>query len=421
MIKFKSAKVERWVVLMTVSLVGGIITKLPYLKDTYYSTLEVVTGTTKAQLGMLLTMYGLMNFVCYFPGGMLADKISPKKLIVFSCFGTGLVGFWYATLPGYVSLLLIHTLFGITTVFTFWASMVKITNNMGRADEQGKLFGFLEGGRGLVGTVVALGSVYVFSRFADEAGGLSGAIVFYSVMMMIAGVLVILFVRDPKIQGDNAEDVSTVSWSDFKKVIKIPRVWLCGFIVACNYGAVMLFGYLTPYFTEVYSMDNSSVALLGVFRAYALMLIGSLIGGLLADKLKSVIRFMEYGFIGMTVFSFLYLLIPVNRNLLWIVVVNFILHGLFLLAVKALYFAPIDEIHISKKLTGTASGIISIVGYSPEIYGYTAAGSILDKNPGIAGYRILFILTGVLSVIGLILVIILRIKNQKYVKQSNAC
>lgn len=93
MIKFKSAKVERWVVLMTVSLVGGIITKLPYLKDTYYSTLEVVTGTTKAQLGMLLTMYGLMNFVCYFPGGMLADKISPKKLIVFSCFGTGLVGF----------------------------------------------------------------------------------------------------------------------------------------------------------------------------------------------------------------------------------------------------------------------------------------------------------------------------------------
>ena len=74
MIKFKSAKVERWVVLMTVSLVGGIITKLPYLKDTYYSTLEVVTGTTKAQLGMLLTMYGLMNFVCYFPGGMLADK-----------------------------------------------------------------------------------------------------------------------------------------------------------------------------------------------------------------------------------------------------------------------------------------------------------------------------------------------------------
>lgn len=40
--------------------------------------------------------------------------------------------------------MVIHGLFGITTVFTFWASMVKITNNLGRGDEQGKLFGFLK-------------------------------------------------------------------------------------------------------------------------------------------------------------------------------------------------------------------------------------------------------------------------------------
>ncbi|WP_334136627.1 MFS transporter [Muricomes intestini] len=231
---------------------------------------------------------------------------------------------------------------------------------------------------------------------------------------MIAGVLVILFVHDPKLETDDSEESSSVSWKDFKTVIKIPRVWLCGLIVACNYGAVMLFGYLTPYFTEIYSMSSSATALLGVFRSYALMLIGSLIGGLMADKMKSVIRFMQYGFIGMTVFSFLYLLIPVNRSMLWVVVGNFILHGLFLLAVKALYFAPIDEIHISKKLAGTASGIISIVGYSPEIYGYTAAGTILDKNPGITGYNILFILTGILSIVGLILVIILRRNNNKY-------
>ncbi len=344
----------------------------------------------------------------------MADKVSPKKLIIISCFGTGIVGLWYSTLPGYSSLLLIHCLFGITTVFTFWASMVKITNNLGDENEQGKLFGFLEGGRGLVGTLVALGSVYVFAKFASDIKGLSGAIVFYSVMLMIAGVLVILFVHDPKLETDDSEESSSVSWKDFKTVIKIPRVWLCGLIVACNYGAVMLFGYLTPYFTEIYSMSSSATALLGVFRSYALMLIGSLIGGLMADKMKSVIRFMQYGFIGMTVFSFLYLLIPVNRSMLWVVVGNFILHGLFLLAVKALYFAPIDEIHISKKLAGTASGIISIVGYSPEIYGYTAAGTILDKNPGITGYNILFILTGILSIVGLILVIILRRNNNKY-------
>lgn len=86
MIHFKSKALQRWVVLIVVSLVGGMITKLPYLKDIYFSTLQAATGTTKTQLGLLLTMYGLMNFICYFPGGMLADKISPKKLIVFFLF-----------------------------------------------------------------------------------------------------------------------------------------------------------------------------------------------------------------------------------------------------------------------------------------------------------------------------------------------
>lgn len=418
MIKFKSEKIQKWIVLFCVSLVGGIITKLPYLKDTYFSTLEISTGSTKAQLGLLLTMYGIINFICYFPGGMLADKISPKKLIIFSCFGTGIVGLWYSTLPGFSSLMIIHGLFGITTVFTFWASMVKITNNLGRGDEQGKLFGFLEGGRGLVGTLVALGSVWVFSRFADETMGLTGAIRFYSIMMMVAGVLVILFVQDPKgtIEADGTvvKDSSKITWVDFKKVVKIPRVWLVGAIVACNYSAVILFGYLTPYFTEIYGMDSSSVALLGVFRAYALMLIGSLLGGFMADKMKSVIRFMQYGFIGMSIFSFVYLLIPTNRSLLWIVVVNFILQGLSLLAVKALYFAPIDELCISKSLAGTASGIISVVGYAPEIFLYTVAGNILDNNAGIAGYRILFVTTGVISLLGLVLVIVLKVQNYKY-------
>lgn len=424
MVKFKSEKIQKWVVLFCVSLVGGIITKLPYLKDTYYSTLEAATGSTKAQLGLLLTMYGIINFICYFPGGMLADKISPKKLIIFSCFGTGAVGLWYSMLPGFGSLMIIHGLFGITTVFTFWASMVKITNNLGRGDEQGKLFGFLEGGRGLVGTLVALSSVWVFSRFADEAMGLTGAIRFYSIMMMAAGVMVILFVQDPKgaveADGTAVKDSSKITWADFKKVVKIPRVWLVGAIVACNYSAVILFGYLTPYFTEIYEMDSSSVALLSVFRAYALMLIGSLLGGFMADKMKSVIKYMQYGFVGMSVFSFLYLMIPTNRALLWIVVVNFILQGLSLLSVKALYFAPIDELRISKSLAGTASGIISVVGYAPEIYLYTIAGNILDKNPGIGGYRLLFIATGAVSVLGLILVIILKTQNIKYLaKHAN--
>ena len=101
--------------------------------------------------------------------------------------------------------------------------------------------------------------------------------------------------------------------------------------------------------TEVYSMSSSSAALLGVFRAYVMMMVGSLFGGLMASKMKSVIRFMHYGFIGMTIFSFSYLLIPVNRGMLPIVVVNFVLQGLFPVSYTHLQssFFPSKNSHIS--------------------------------------------------------------------------
>lgn len=80
------------------------------------------------------------------------------------------------------------------------------------------------------------------------------------------------------------------------------------------------------------------------------MFAASLLAGAIADKLKSVIRFWCYGYVGMAIFSFGYLLIPKNHSLVWVVVINFVLHGMFLLAVKALYFAPIDEMYIGKSL-----------------------------------------------------------------------
>ena len=72
-----------------------------------------------------MSAYGIVNFICYFPGGILADKFSCKKLIIFSCFGTAAAGLWYWTMPGFVGLVIIHGIFAIT-VFTFLGSDGKI-------------------------------------------------------------------------------------------------------------------------------------------------------------------------------------------------------------------------------------------------------------------------------------------------------
>jgi MFS family permease len=303
--------------------------------------------------------------------------------------------------------------------------MVKTINNLGSADEQGKLFGSLEGLRGLIGTIVAFASVAVFSHFADEVGGLQGSIIFYSVALVVAGILAWIFISEPKASEKEAKIVEIVvkekpSMKDFIAVAKVSRVWLCGVLVIANYSALIFHGYVTPYLSAAFGVSSAVAATLSVVRTYVMMCIGAFAAGIFADKVGSRIKFMKYGFIGMTIFSIGYLLIPANRNALPIIVINFVIYGLCLYSVKGLYFSTIDEVLIPKKLAGTASGIISLVGYAPEIFLYTLSGNIVDKGEGLSGYRTCFTLMIILAAIGFACAILLQHLNKQAIAKHNA-
>lgn len=385
--KTQNAAWRKWLTLFIVAAAGGLMTKLPYLRETYMDPLQTATGATKGQLGLIMSAYGIMNFVFYFPGGILADKFSAKKLIALSCFGTGLIGFWYWTMPGFTGLVIIHALFAVTTVFTFWAAMVKSINNLGGPEEQGRLFGFLEGGRGLIGTLAAFGSVAAFALAPDDVGGMKNAILFYSIALMVCGVLVMIFLADNKPVKAEIKAENPLNMKDFLQVARIPRVWLCGILCVCNYSALIFHGYITGYLSEAFDISSTVVANLSVIRTYFMMMVGSLAAGILADKLGSRIKFMQYAYVGMAVFASLYVLIP-------------------------------------KRLAGTASGVISLLTYAPEMFLYTVSGNMVDKYAGtdtpLAGYIHCFIWMAVLSVIGFVAAIALRRMNAQAIARMQA-
>ncbi len=283
----KTSNATKWLTLIIVAFAGGLITKLPYLRETYMEPLQAATGATKTQLGLIMSAYGIVNFICYFPGGILADKFSSKKLIVFSCIGTAAAGLWYWTMPGFIWLVVIHAVFAVTTVFTFWAAMVKSINGLGGPEEQGRLFGFLEGGRGLVGTVAAFGSVAVFSMASDGVGGMKNAILYYSVLLIVAGVCAAIFMKDDKPSAPTEKKKNDLNMKDFMEVAKMPRVWLCGMLGICNYSALIFHGYVTAYLSAAFGLSDSVVANLSVIRTYFMMMVGAFVAGIIADKLGS--------------------------------------------------------------------------------------------------------------------------------------
>ena len=420
----RQANIKKYLTLFIVALAGGLITKLPYLRETYMEPLSQATGATYTQLGLIMSAYGLINFICYFPGGILADKFSCKTLIVISCLGTALAGFWFWTMPGFIWLVVIHAIFAITTVFTFWAAMVKSINRLGDADEQGSLFGLLEGGRGLIGTLVAFGSVAVFGLASDAIGGMKNAILYYSVLMAVVGVLAAIFLEKDKPAANGTDSVRPLNKKDFLEVAKMPRVWLCGALGICNYSALIFHGYITGYLSNAFGLSDTVVGNLSVLRTYVMMMLGAFVAGFIADKIGSRIKLIKWSFVGMAVFASFYVLIPPQGAGVPLVICNFIVYGLFLYSIKAMYFSTIDEVLVPKRLAGTASGIISLCTYAPEIFLYTVSGNIVDKYVGTAtplkGYHICFIMMAVLSVIGFVCGSILMKMNKKAIAEKQA-
>lgn len=420
----KQENFRKYLTIFIVALAGGVITKLPYLRETYMEPLSQATGASYTQLGLIMSAYGIVNFICYFPGGVLADKFSCKTLIIISCLGTGLAGLWFWTLPDFIWLVVIHAIFAITTVFTFWAAMVKSINRLGEADEQGRLFGMLEGGRGLIGTLVAFGSVAVFGLAADSIGGMKNAILFYSILMVVIGILAAIFLENDKPSLKGAGAVNALNKKDFLEVAKMPRVWLCGALGICNYSALIFHGYVTGYLSNAFGLSDTVVGNLSVVRTYLMMMIGAFVAGFIADKIGSRIKLIKWAFVGMAVFASCYVLIPTQGAGVPLVICNFVVYGLFLYSIKAMYFSTIDEVLVPKRLAGTASGIISLCTYAPEMFLYTVSGNIVDRYVGTAtplkGYHICFIMMAVLSVIGFICGTILMRMNKKAIAERQA-
>ena len=110
----KKANIRKWLVMAVLSVSAGSIYLLPFLQEVYYKPLAEALSLNNTEVGSLMSIYGVFAMLSYFPGGWLADKVTPRILISTSLFLTGLLGLFFATLPSYHISLIIHALWGVT-------------------------------------------------------------------------------------------------------------------------------------------------------------------------------------------------------------------------------------------------------------------------------------------------------------------
>ena len=104
---------------------------------------------------------------------------------------------------------------------------------------------------------------------------------------------------------------------------------------------------------------------------------------------------------------------PGNPGLIAVVLVNIAVASSAVFASRGVYFALLEEGKIPLALTGTAVGIISIIGYTPDIFMPILGGVLLDRYPGASGYRYVFLFVTGVCLLGLLAALIIMRQSAK--------
>ncbi len=408
-------------ILLLLILAGEAVFILPFvLVRVFGITFLEAFEIDHAQIGVAQGIYGIVAFAAYFFGGPLADKHEPRKLMAISLWATAVGGVFMASYPSFFWLKVLFGYWGLTTIFLFWAAMIKATRIWGGNTSQGKAFGILDGGRGLVGALFASLGILILALFtsAEDVSQISlqerqevFSYVIYttSAIVVLVGILVWFFLKTST--TDSHSVVNKISWKEIRSVLKIPQVWLLMIIILSAYVGYKLTGVFSRYAAEVMGYSEVDSAKTGAMLLYVRPIVGVIIG-FLADRSK-ITGWLIVSFILSISGSLLYITGIINADTTFFFVMGVLLTATGIYGARALYFATLKESKVPIAVTGTAVGLISLVGYTPDIFAGPIMGKLLVTWPGETGYKYVFLMLAGFALVGLLASVLLYRLNRR--------
>ncbi|NMM00134.1 MFS transporter [Paraburkholderia sp. RP-4-7] len=402
----RNSKAQRYIQLMLLVLAAGAIYPILYLRQVYQPTMLEVFHITDSQLGYLYSSLGTIFLLSYLPSGWLADRIAPRLLICFSLIATGVLGLWYSTAPSFHVLMLIFCGWGLSTGLTFWAAVIKRVTMIAGTHEQGRFFGLLDGGRGLIEAMLATIAITLFAWFTQTKGepvaaGFKLVVYMYAFLCIALGVVLAL-VKDPRGAADAAANRAAKKRSnvlvDLKTLASIPELWLVAAIVFCGYQVFWATYSFSAYLHE--GEIGLTVVMAGTITTLKLWMrpIGGIGGGFLGDRYSKVSVLVIALFLAALSLLGLMAAPRISSHVLLVFLVLFI--GILTYAIRGLYWSLLDRCNIPVETMGLAIGLISVLGYSPDVFLPLINGYLTQNFPGVFGYQLYFGYVAGMAVLG---------------------
>ena len=400
---------------------GEAIFALPFhIARFFRPTVLEVFNLTPTELGAAQGVYGIVAMVSYFFGGPIADRFPARKLMAVSLWSTAAGGLYMASFPGFAGSSFLFGFFGVTTILLFWAALIRATRDWGGQDEQGQAYGLLDGGRGLLAAgLLSIGALvftlafpdgYAAASFGEREDALRQVIYGYTTFTALTGVYIWFALHD----GGSADaPASSPSFTrgramlaNVGTVLKRPTVWLQALIVICAYVGYKGVDNYTLFAVEVYGVDEVQAAQILTLAAWVRPF-AALGAGLLGDRFD-VSRVILWCFVLLVLSNLFFASTTPIQGAVLILVTNIVLACIAIYGLRGLYFALFEETKLPPLMTGTAVGIVSVIGYTPDIFVTLVAGLLVDGYPGVTGHQYFFWFLGSFALIGVFASISLR-------------
>lgn len=337
---------NKWMKLCFLILGGGTIFKLSSMKDVFYVPMQADWGLTNTQIGFGFTVYAAVQTIGLFSSLYIADRFSKKILLPAGLIGVGLCGAYLTTLPPFSGYLIAFGAMAFFGEVVYWPVLLKAVRLLGNRDEQGRMFGFLEAGRGVVDVLIASGALFVFVQFGEGKAGMQAGLVYYTLITIIVGIITYFIVdADDRTIPQDDEDVNKQIFKGIKNVVKSPNLWLASFCIFFVYSAYCGLTYFIPFLKDIYALPVALVGAYGIINQYGLKMVGGPVGGYLADKIShSPVIYLKWTFLISAVAMLLFIQLPHDSMNVYLGMTATLGFGAIIFSQRAIFFAPMDEI-----------------------------------------------------------------------------
>jgi len=397
---FKSDAFRSYSQLALIVIAAGAIYPLLYLRQNFEISILESFEITQTQLRYCSSMLGLIFMISYIPSGWLADRFSSRKLLAYSLLATALIGIWFSTMPSYASLLVIYGAWGIATGLTFWSAHIKLVAMLAKKDQQGKFFGILDGGRGLVEAILATIAITLFAYVISQESG-SARMALQQVIYLYIGVLLVV---SPLVYwllddfDDNDKKIANTNFvADLKTILRYREIWLCAICIVCGYQLFYATYSFSAYLQQNFGLTAVAVGTITVAKLW-MRPIGGITAGFIADwsnpeKVLSILLIAASLSLGIMAF------LPTNSSVIAMILVVLLI-GFLTYGVRGVYWATLTGCNIPNKSKGLAIGVISMIGYFPEFYLPLISAPLLEQYPGVLGYQIYYLIISGFGFVG---------------------